>query len=94
MLWFFGLEACGILSPEPGTERPPNPTYTLPALEGDVFFFFFLEGDVLTTGNILTSPGYQGSLTHYELLKNSLFNAQSIFLIMSFHFGKRKTTKK
>ena len=33
-------------------------------------------------------------LTIYQLLKNSLFNDQSIILKMPFHFGKRKTTKK
>ena len=35
MFWFFGLKACGILAPPPGTEP------TLPAL----------EDEVLTTGS-------------------------------------------
>ena len=30
MFWFFGLEACGILAPQPGIEP------ALPALEGEV----------------------------------------------------------
>ena len=34
MFWFFGLEACGILTPRPGIKPTPNP----------------LEAEVLTTG--------------------------------------------
>ena len=30
MFWFFGLEACGILAPQPGIE------HTLPSLEDEV----------------------------------------------------------
>ena len=35
MFWFFGLEACGILAPQPGIERTASA----------------LEGKVLTTGS-------------------------------------------
>ena len=41
MFWFFGQEACGILSPQPGIEPAP------PAL----------EGQVLATGPPGESPG-------------------------------------
>ena len=36
MFWFFVLKACGILAPPPGIEPSP------PALEGEVFFSFYL----------------------------------------------------
>lgn len=41
----------------------------------------------------MTILGELKPLTIYQLLKNSVFHDQSMFIIMPFHLGQRKTAK-